>query len=455
MNFNLTNILSVSDEPPWFRQNIRQSLTVPNPAFVAAEKMGRYTGNLEPYLAFYKCDRDGIHVPRGYLTQALATARKYRIPCEITDCTTRLPDVEITFTGSLKPFQRKAVAHLLNERDGVLEAPTGSGKTVMALRIIAARRQPTLIIVHTKELLNQWLARIETFLSIPKDTIGVIGGGKKTVGTKITVAIINSLYPMAASLSHQFGHVVIDECHRCPSRTFGEAVSSLSPHYLLGLSATPYRRDGLTELINWHLGPTTKVDSNSMTDHDIVKTVHVLVRRTNFAPTVDPTLQYSTMLTELCASPSRNWRIARDVVQCAEHRKGTILVLSDRKSHCDLLATLVRQAGTPADVLTGSSSKKDRTAIVNRINTGEARVVLATSQLLGEGFDAAGLGTLFLATPVKFSGRLLQCVGRILRPQEGKQNSLIVDYVDFSGVLLASFRARQRVYREKGFLERQ
>jgi len=137
---------------------------------------------------------------------------------------------------------------------GALSAPTGSGKTVVTLALIAKRRQPVLIVVHTRELQDQWMARIETFLGIPREEVGIIGGGKKRIGSKITVALVQSLYKVAGDICHHVGHLVVDECHRAPSRTFTEAVTAFDCHYMTGLSATPWRRDGLSRLIYWYLG---------------------------------------------------------------------------------------------------------------------------------------------------------------------------------------------------------
>ena len=164
----------------------------------------------------------------------------------------------------------------------VLQAPTGSGKTVMALSVIAERKQPALIIVHGKELLNQWIDRIVAFLDIPRDEIGVIGGGKKRLGDKITVGIINSIYPVARDIRQHFGHIIVDECHRTPSRTFTSAVSAFDSKYMLGLSATPYRRDGLTKLIGWYMGRKVEVKQANLTEQDIVFNVEVITRETRF-----------------------------------------------------------------------------------------------------------------------------------------------------------------------------
>jgi superfamily II DNA or RNA helicase len=366
---------------------------------------------------------------------------------ELEDNRRTLGQIDFTFNGILKPYQEQAVNDVLSRDFNVLQAPTGSGKTVMALSVIAKRRQPTLIIVHSKELLNQWLDRIETFLGIPKAEIGVIGCGKCKIGEKITVGIINSIYPIAHDIKQFFGHVIVDEAHRTPSRTFTEAVSAFDSKYMLGLSATPYRRDGLTKLIGWHLGRKVEVKQSDLTENDIVLNVEVVSKATDFMPRSDPSEQYSLMLSELAEDRNRNRLIVNDVKKEASNGGGTCLVLSDRKSHCETISSLLRDAGIEADILTGDIGDREREAIVDRLNNGEVKVLVATGQLIGEGFDCKGLSTLFLATPIKFSGRLIQYLGRILRPAPGKDKAKVYDFIDTNVVVLrASAMQRQRVY---------
>jgi superfamily II DNA or RNA helicase len=366
-----------------------------------------------------------------------------------------LSPVKFKFAGTLRGYQQAAVNACLSRDFGIIEAPTGSGKTTMALGVIAARKQPTLVIVHTKELLNQWGDRIEQFLDIPRDQIGIIGDGKMKIGEKITIAIINSLYPVAYDIQGRFGHVVVDECHRCPSRTFSGAVEAFEARFRLGLSATPFRRDGLTKLIGWYLGSTVKVDATELTGQDIVQSVEVVRRMTSFETRLNAAEQYSRVLSELTENDDRNIQIAADVYRESKADSGVCLILSDRREHCEKLAYILNVSGMEATVLTGATPKKERESIVERLNVGEIRVLIATGQLIGEGFDAMALQTLFLATPIKFSGRLIQYLGRILRPAPGKTTAKIYDYVDQNvGVLAASARARQQVYSQKGWVSK-
>jgi len=307
-------------------------------------------------------------------------------------------------------------------------------------------------VVHTKELQNQWIDRIETFLGIPAPEVGIIGGGKMMVGDKITVALVQSLYKCASEIAPHIGHLIVDECHRAPSRTFTEAVTGFDCRYMTGLSATPWRRDGLSRLIYWYLGDKVhEVDKEALVDAGHVLQAEVVWRETEFNPYHDPSTAYSSMLSELTQDSARNALIAEDVAREARNGGGVCLVLSDRKSHCETLITLLADQGVRADLLTGDLSNGDRQRVVERLNAGRIKVLVATGQLIGEGFDCRELSTLFLATPIKFNGRLLQYLGRVLRPAPGKDKARVFDFVDSRvGVLKAAARSRAWVYAVQG-----
>jgi superfamily II DNA or RNA helicase len=358
--------------------------------------------------------------------------------------------VSFSFKGRLRPFQEIAVDKMLAKDFGTLSSATGSGKTVMALYIISRRKQPALIIVHTKDLAAQWVERIEAFLGIESEAIGFIGSGKKVIGDKITVALVQSLYKCAEEVAGKIGFLLVDECHRCPSRTFTEAVSSFDSQFMLGLSATPYRRDKLSQLIFWHLGDKHhEVDKSQLIETGDILSAKVIFRETNFTTRYDPVSEYSKMLTELASDTQRNILIASDIVGEAAKNSGICLILSDRKVHCENLQALLRyRFKLESELLTGDLDIGDRQKVLERINRGQVQVIIATGQLIGEGFDCKDLTTLFLATPIKFSGRLLQYLGRVLRPATGKKYARVFDYVDVRvETLLKAANARKRVYR--------
>jgi superfamily II DNA or RNA helicase len=430
-------------------EQIARRLSFPNPAYLQAQKRGFSTWNIPQQIQGYRVEADALIIPRGFTRQLVGILLGAGVQYRIEDRRRTLPPVDFTFLGELYDLQVDAVDAMAARDFGTLAAPTGSGKTVMALALIARRRQPTMVVVHRRELLEQWTARIETFLGIPALEVGIIGGGKNRVGDKITVALVQSLYKCAGEVVQHIGHLVVDEAHRCPSRTFTEAVRAFDSRFMLGLSATPWRRDGLSRLIYWYLGDKVhEIDKTALVEAGHVLEANVVWRETSFEPTFDASEEYPQMLSELTQDPDRNAQIVADVAQEAQGDDGgVVLVLSDRKEHCRTLVELLAARGVTAAILTGDLPTAKRQEVVAALNAGHVKVLVATGQLIGEGFDCRDLSTLFLATPIKFNGRLIQYLGRVLRPATGKVKATVFDYLDINvPVLEAAARARQRAY---------
>lgn len=436
-------------------QIIKQNLTLNNPKFSEAQKMGRYTRGIDPVLYFYEEADHRLICPRGAATQIYKICRTQGEAIEFIDARQTLEPVTFSFTGKLRPLQIPAVESCLKKDFGLLESPTGSGKTTMALYIIAKRRQPALIVVHTKELLNQWIDRIEQFLNIPKAEIGIIGSGKFTIGAKITVAMIQTLYKKTAQVADHIGNVIVDECHRCPSRTFTQALTAFDAKYMTGLTATIWRRDKLSNVIFWHIGDVTgRIDKLNLLASGNLCDAQVRWVETNFNTQTDTSDYYSKVLSELTEDYPRNRLICNTVEKdTVDNHQGTgiRLILSDRKEHCQTLHdTLLKENNIKSEILTGASSPKERDRIIQELQHGRCTTLIATGQLIGEGFDLPGISTLFLTTPVKFSGRLIQYIGRALRPAPGKKKAVIFDFVDIlNPVFEASARSRALTYEQQ------
>jgi superfamily II DNA or RNA helicase len=450
LNIFLRNNLRLTGIPPQLYDLLTQRLKFPNPKYLENARMGRWNRGVPKELRFYfRLRGGGLEIPRGFIRQLITTCRRLDIDYTVEDRRRSLPPVDYAFSGQLRPFQQQAVQHMLRKEFGTLNSPTGSGKTVMALYILAQRKQPALIIVHTADLARQWSERIESFLNIPVKEIGRIGGGKKKIGEKITVALVQSLYKCAETVAPQVGHLIVDECHRTPSRTFTDAVTEFDARYMLGLSATPWRRDNLSKLIFWHLGDVHhQVEKNDLIRTGQVLPADIIFRETEFKPYYDPVQEYSKMLSELTLDDDRNRLISADIAAEAASHPGICLVLTDRKKHCESLGALLRYGfSLPVDILTGDLNAGQRQQVMDRLQEGRIKVLIATGQLIGEGFDCRELTTLFMATPVRFSGRIIQYLGRILRPAPGKKRARVFDYVDINvEPLLKAADARKRIY---------
>ncbi len=431
--------------PAALRRAICDQLTIDNPRYRDAKRYGRWIGkDLEPRLHFFEERDDALVFPRGFANRAVLLCRELtgRDP-EIIDRRLRLAEVPLTFRGTLRPYQEEAVAAVLGRSFGVLEAGTGSGKTVMALRIIAERRQPAIVIVHSRELLHQWRQRIEEFLGIEA---GQVGDGRFDP-RPVTVAIVNSARNRIDILPERFGHIVVDECHRVPASLFTDVVSRFGCFYMLGLSATAFRReDGMTRLIYTYMGDRVhRVDPRELAESGAVVRPRLVRRETGFSCYFGG--QYPRLIKTLVRDRARNRLIAADVAALLEEGgAGTVLVVSDRVLHCELLQRELAGLGVEGVLLTGRMPAEQRTEVVEQVRRGEVRVLISTLQLIGEGFDCPGLSTLVLATPIRFQGRLQQVVGRIMRPAAGKE-ALVLDYVDVRvPVLRRSAEARRHFF---------
>ncbi|PIE56242.1 MAG: helicase [Desulfobulbus propionicus] len=423
---------------------LRSQLTIDNPKYTAARQYGRWVGKkLQPRLVFYRDEQGGLFFPRGFANQAVRLCRQIN-GCEplVEDRRRRCDALELEFQGTLRPYQQKGVEQVLRHSFGVLEAATGSGKTIMALALIAARQQPALVLVHSRELMYQWQERIHAFLGVDA---GQAGDGRVDL-KPVTVAVVNTARKRVAELSRHFGHVVVDECHRVPASLFTDVVAGLDSMYMLGLSATAFRReDGMTAVIYIYMGDLLhRVESEELEASGAVLRPELIQRPTSFRYGYRG--QYARLIKALALNEERNRLIAADVRRLlAAGHQGTILVVSDRVAHCQELARYIDEPALTA-VLTGQQGTEERTATVARVRNGEVRVLVATLQLIGEGFDCPGLSTLLLATPIKFEGRLLQVVGRILRPDSGKQ-ARVYDYIDeHIPVLRRSAKSREQLF---------
>jgi superfamily II DNA or RNA helicase len=427
-----------------FEKELKSRLTIDNPQYIAAKKYGRWIGKkLKPQLKYYDPVPGGLRFPRGFSNQAVLLCRQFtgQNPA-IIDRRRLLPEIDLGFIGALRPYQQEAVAIAAKKSFGVIEAGTGSGKTVMALALIAQRRQPAFVVVHTKELLYQWQERVRQFLGVEP---GLVGDGKFDPAP-LTIGIVNSARKRVEELVPHFGHLIVDECHRVPANLFTDVVSRFDCHYLLGLSATAYRSDDeTTKLIYFYMGDRLhQVDQDELKATGAILAPQVIRAVTSF--TYGYRGDYQALIKALVHHEGRNLQILGDILRVVrEPDNGTVLVVSDRVSHCRFFEEKLKQKGVKVQLLHGQLAPENRHEIVEAVRAGELEVLVATLQLISEGFDCPGLSTLFLTTPISFEGRLLQVIGRIMRPAQNKRPR-VFDYIDENvPALLRSAKARSLV----------
>lgn len=442
---NLAEIPYINDT---LDDEIRDYLTITNPKWLENQRMNRWQGKTPKQLMFYEEIGDKLLVPRGAIEAIMQIHTERNINIKVIDKTILLSEVDFNFKGRLWKFQKEATAEALLYEEGTLSSPTGSGKTVMALYMIAKRKQSCLIIVHTKTLLKQWIKRIEYFFGIPKEEIGIIGNSKNFVGEKITVGMVQTLREMKQM--PKIGHLISDEDHRVPADTFYKVIKKFDCQYLLGLSATPFRPDGLTDLIYWYVGPIRhEISLIKLIKEGYLKRIEPIIRKTDFTSSLkNPSSNYPKFLAELTKDKQRNTQITNDIVK--EVHKGKFgLVLTDRKAHCETLKKILISQDIKVGIINSDQSEAKQEQAVEDINAGNINMIIATGKGLGEGFDCDNLSCLFLTVPVKFDGLLLQYIGRVIRFKKGIEKAQIYDYFDRNiKCVYGSYTIRQKVYKE-------
>ena len=424
-----------------------------NPEFYKAQAMRMSVWDKPRVIGCAENYPQHIALPRGCLEGAQVLLRDNGIRCDLGDERFAGEALDVNFSGTLRHDQAAAVAAMLLHDAGVLCAPTAFGKTVAAAALIARRGVNTLVLVHRTELLRQWQERLQAFLDVGKSVVGTIGGGKPKPTGKIDIAVMQSLSRQGKvdALVENYGQVIVDECHHVGAVSFDAILKRVKAKYVVGLTATPIRRDGQQPIIFMQCGQIRhKVVSSEGAPHDL----EVLPRMSYRQITVAPDAGIQVVFRHLANDVDRTSAIAAEVVDAfARGRK--ILVLTERTEHLEaMVATLVGRI--PAlFVLHGRMSKKQRAALIAQLADlppNAPRVLLATGKLVGEGFDHPPLDTLVLAMPISWKGTLQQYAGRLHREHASKTDVRIIDFVDTGHpALVRMWEKRQLGYRAMGY----
>ncbi|KIA79099.1 DEAD/DEAH box helicase [Chromobacterium piscinae] len=394
-----------------------------------------------------------IGLPRGCLDTALELLAAHNIETQLQDERYQGEPIHVNFGGSLRLDQEAAIAAMLHHDVGVLCAPTAFGKTVTAAAMIARRGVNTLILVHRTELLKQWQERLQVFLGAGKGLVGCIGGGKNKPTGKIDIAVMQSLSRKGeiSSLIENYGQVIVDECHHVGAISFDLLLKRAKAKYVLGLTATPIRRDGQQPIIFMQCGPIRYTAERPATAPHVLE-VHP--RYISHAIVVPADAGIQDVFRHLSADGMRTQMIVDEVTEAFKLGR-KILVLTERTEHLDMLQSMLQPLIASLFVLHGRMSRKQRTAMVAELNClppDSPRVLLATGKLVGEGFDHPPLDTLVLAMPVSWKGTLQQYAGRLHREHAEKIDVRIIDFVDAGHVTLARMWEKRQVgYRAMGY----
>lgn len=441
---------------------LKDELNFLNSEYLIKKRMGVSTYKMERYFKLVKTNETNIALPRGFLNQLINFLNEKEIKFEFRDERIKLePIKKIQSELKLFNYQKEALKSIISQDQGILVAPPGAGKTIMGLELIAKIKQPALILVHKRQIYNQWLERIENFLNIPKKVIGQFSSTKKKIGKTITLAMVQTLSRIEdiEKLKDKFGIVLVDECHHMPAKMFRGVITNFNPYYLYGLTATPERKNNDTKLIFVYLGDilhTIKANQISQKSGQVktksqnkLNQPKIIIQKTKLSVPFKIKTDNFQMLSKIIVYDSqRNQQIINDIKKEAEKKK-KCLVLTERKEHVEVLNAYLKRE-YEVIILTGDLTEKQRKEKIKQIETDNFQIIIATGQLVGEGADFPSLNCLFLAYPAfYFSGKLTQYIGRIQRGNN--QKSVIYDYQDEKNEYLERFFKKRAKYYEREF----
>nr|WP_302597370.1 DEAD/DEAH box helicase family protein [uncultured Cellulosilyticum sp.] len=445
-----------------------------NPDFFKAQAMRMPTYDKPRVIYGFDETKETLILPRGCEENFLEVLRKQNIKVVLQDQRNIGRSIDVVFNGKLRDEQVPAIAEMLKHENGVLAATTAFGKTVIGAYLIATRKVNTLILVHNKQLLEQWEERLKEFLIINEEIpesadskrrkkvrsiIGKIGGGKNKACGIVDVAIIQSLIKKEEmkELIKIYGMIIVDECHHISAFSFEQVIKGTTARYVYGLTATPTRQDGHHPIIFMQCGPIRyRVDAKKQAEERPFE--HYLVPRFTSVK-MSTELEHekygiNTIYKYLCENELRNSLIIGDVVQALKKGR-TPIIISERTEHVQYLADKLQKQCKNIIVLTGQLKIRERTEMIARLQAiphNEEMAIIATGKYIGEGFDFPRLDALFLAMPIAWKGTLAQYTGRLHRAYEGKEDVLVYDYVDIQvGTLEKMYHKRVKGYASIGY----
>lgn len=458
MTVVLANRIYIKEKnlPSMLLNQIKRLAAFQNPEFHKKQRMRLSTALTPRVISCSERIQEYLTIPRGCLHDLKELLRINKVFLKIDDKRFAGEKTEISFVGELTNVQEDAYNKLMGKDCGVCVAPPGIGKTVIGINMIAARGVNTLVLVHRKPLLEQWRAQVSSFLNIPIKDVGQIGGGKDKATNLIDVAMLQSLVRKGEvdGRIKNYGHVVVDECHHISAFSFEQVLSKANAKYVLGLTATPYRRDGHQPIIMMQCGPIRYNLKAKGGDSSVI--CKLIVRETGSSYDWKDEDRITSLWPQLIIDDVRNQMIFDDIMFALEEKRSPIM-LTERKEHLMLLYEKLQGFVKHIILLHGgmrAKKRKEMISMLEEVPDNEERLILATGQYIGEGFDDPRLDTLFLAMPFSFKGKMVQYAGRLHRLYEGKNEVRIYDYVDENiPVLKRMFQRRLKAYKALGYEE--
>jgi len=445
---------------PGLRSRLLRVAAFQNPEFYKTQAMRLSTYAKPRIISCAEEHPQHISLPRGCLEDVREVLVDLNIRPVIRDQRFSGHPLHATFHGELRTEQNLAAEAMLKHETGVLAATTAFGKTVVAAWLIAQRGVNTLVLVHRRQLLDQWIERLATFLDLPTKSVGRIGGGRNKPTGLLDVAVIQSLVrkDVVNDCVAEYGQVIVDECHHLSARSFEQVVRQAKARFVVGLSATVTRKDGHHPIIFMQCGSVRhRVDARAQAaarpfEHTVI--VRPTAFQTSSTTGTDRRIEFQSLYQLLVDDETRNLAICEEVAQAVRDGRSP-LILTERNEHLDRFEGLLSTSVPHVVVLRGGMGKRQRQAAAARLATippEEGRVILATGKYIGEGFDDPRLDTLFLTLPVSWRGTIAQYVGRLHRLYDGKREVQVYDYADLNVPMLSRmFDRRCRGYEAVGY----
>ena len=388
--------------------------------------------NTPKYIKSFDENENHLILPRGLKERIVDFFNENAVPFSFIDKRNfqKIETKKVTF--NLRPEQNDAIKEIKKSDFSICVAPPGFGKTLLGAKIFELRACSTLIVVNKNMLLNQWIERFVDYFGYEKKDIGYLGKGHNKLNGQIDVATMQSL-KNDPDVINNYSFVIVDECHHIPAITFEQIVKNFKGKYLLGLSATPNRKDELQPILYQQLGDISYEYKKKKTHTNKLKII-----RTDFESKAD---NYATIINELCIDESRN-NLIIDAIKANIERK--ILVLTDRIEHINVLESLLEKEKIDFICVHGSLNKKEQVENMNLVRS--KSLIIATTSYFGEGIDFPHLNTIMFVTPISYYGRLVQYLGRIGR---GSQECLAIDFLDSRNAMLNSaYKKRLEGYKQ-------
>ncbi|MEJ5300295.1 MAG: DEAD/DEAH box helicase family protein [Thermodesulforhabdaceae bacterium] len=463
---------------PIFERKLHEKLVFTNPEYQHRHNAGLWIGNIPPTISCIRKVRGYYVIPRGFYHELIISCQRLRQPYKLVDLRRSFPPIDVDFHGYLKEYQQQAAEAVLERDFATIVGGYKTGKTVIALYTITERKQPTLIMIPKLELLESWYKKIQIFLQIPEEEIGLYIQGNKTIGKRITIAHTSEVAKYWGELTDQFGYIILDDAHRCPTRIITQIIPRFDSMYMLAICHEFNPQDKHFQMIRFYIGePVYSIDAKSAREGCGVIKAEVIAKPTNFTYSYRSRADYLGMFQQLMEDQSRTELIVKDIEEALQKGDGPVVVITGGPIQEEIFYQLLSNRGysvhkvsIPYDLLKESDERDAYDEESGGLSMAEPPgyipdhydVLIVTPRILTHCYPyLKGIRSIFLAVPLYFTNPLLNALktistsvpgngasGKGEQPLDRRHKKIkIFDYVDTNiGLLSNYFRMRSYNY---------